>query len=773
MRSRDLVALEFPRVCAHVAEFAATTAGRAACAALQPAAEPGAADAELERSWQALRLLERGVAPPLAAVADVREHLRAAAHEGFVLDGKGLVEIRTMVVEARRLGAFLRAQAALALAGIADRLHEFPPLERSLLRTLDDEGGVRDEASDELVRVRSTIRGLRDTLSARLERLVNRRSLADAIGDTYVTIRNNRFVIPLRAEAVGRVAGVVQDRSASGETLFVEPLFAVDLNNELLLAVKEEEAIVRCILADLTALVRAERDALDATFAAFVEADVVFARARFAQACRCTRPTFSDGEIVLREARHAGLLFTGRPVTPIDLLLPADRPVLVITGPNTGGKTVALKTLGLSALMAQSGLLVPAAEGARLPCFAAIFADVGDEQNIERDLSTFSAHIVNLREIFDRVPSRALVLLDEPGVGTDPEEGAALAIGLLRRFEELGAHLAVTTHFAAVKAFALGRDRCTVAAVSFDLDAMTPRYRLAYHTAGRSLALPIAERLGLPEPVLVAARAAQTEGARAFDEAVRRLEEARQQLEAQLADAETRAAAAATHEAEAQRLRDEAATRQRTVWSEELRAARAFVRQVKEEGRAILAALREQTADRVALERVVSEHESTVATRERDFAADAAAPSGPLRVGQPVEVGDRGIRGELLAVEGERAWIQRGALRFEVRAAELRPAAPAPAREAVHVQIAPPPDVTPEISLLGLRARDAVEELRRFLDHAVRVGHPTVRVIHGVGSGALRRAVHEHLAASSYCSAFRSGEPAEGGGGVTIATLDV
>jgi len=658
-------------------------------------------------------------------------------------------------------------------------VHAFPLLEAALVRTLDDGGGVLDRASDELASIRHTIRRLRDTLSSRLERLVGAHGMTDVVSDTYVTIRNNRFVVPVRAGAAAQIAGVVQDRSISGETLFVEPLFAVDLNNQLLMAVKEEEAIVHRVLADLTALVHAAHEDVARSFAALAEVDGLMARAKFARAYRCTQPTFSDGEIRLAEARHAGLLFTGRPVVPIDLHLPADKRVLVVTGPNTGGKTVAIKTLGLSALMAQSGLLIPAAEGARLPCFAGIFADVGDEQNIERDLSTFSAHVVNLREILSAAealspPGPILILLDEPGVGTDPDEGAALAVGITQHIARLGAHIALTTHYAPVKAFAIAEPSCVVAAVDFDVEALTPRYQLAYHSLGQSLALPIARRLGLPEPVLAAARAAQSERARVFNDALEQLEDSRRRFEHQHTALDERSATLAEREATAQRLLREMGERRRTAWADELRTAREFVRGVKAEGRALLAAVQEGTAKRGAIEQFVKEQELAIATQA--IATEhgntiASVSLGPQRIGDTVELGDRGIRGELINVEGERAWVQRGALRFEVPVGQLRRVDSGPSVHPVR-HAAPRPDAASELNLIGMRSQEALVALDVFLDRAVQAGHASVRIIHGIGSGALRRAVHGYLAKSPYCSSYRSGESTEGGEGVTVVTLD-
>lgn len=753
-----------------------SSAGQERCRETRPSADRSEADAALERTWQCFRLLEEHGEPPLVAFADVRSHLRSAAHEGFTLDGPTLVAVRRTLETLRATGAFFRrhADAAPALHALRDRLSAFPQLEQALLHALDDDGSVLDQASDALARVRADIRRLRETVTRRLEALVQRRGLVEVIADAYVTLRNNRFVVPVRASAAAQLQGVVQDRSASGETLFVEPLFAVELNNALLLAVREEELIVQRILADLTSLVGAEHAAIAASVAALIECDWLVACARFARHHRCTRPQFSDGTIALRGARHPGLLFTGRPVTPIDLLLPLDRQALVITGPNTGGKTVALKTLGLCALMAQSGMLIPVEEGGRLPCFDAVFADVGDEQNIERNLSTFSAHVANLREIAAASAASPLVLLDEPGVGTDPEEGAALAIGLLRFFAVRAARLAITTHYMPVKLFALDDRGCAVAAVDFEVETLTPRYRLVYDSIGRSLALPIARRLGLPEPILTAAESARSEQARVLAAALERLERTRAALEAQLTEAHARGRTLADQEAEAGRLLSEIRERRRTAWADELREARTFVRTLKAEGRARLERLR--GGDRAALEQLVREQEAAVAARAAadPDTAPAAGDAAALHPGDLVEVAERGVQGELLAVDGGRAWIQRGTMRFEVATAQLRrrgtvgPGAPA-------VVIVPPIRAEGgelrELSVIGLRAGEAVGRLERFLDRAVEAGLDRVRIIHGVGSGALRRAIHDYLATSPYCAEFRGGESSEGGGGVTVATL--
>ncbi len=773
MRPRDLIALQFDQVLDRLAAFACSTVGKEACRALTPRLDRADAERALDASWQCFRLLEEQGSLPLSEFPDIRFSLRTAARDGAVLDGKSLVEIRTVLGVMHDVRAFFKKHAKhfAALAVLPDQLVPMADLQHTLARALDEHGDVSDNASDELAEVRRTIRQLRAKLTRRLEDLLTQPTMAELLGDRYVTLRNNRFVVPIKTAMANQFDGVVQDRSVSGETTFVEPLFAVELNNHLLMASKEEEWLVHRILGDLTALIRADNDILFASFTALADLDALAARAKYAQRYRCTQPRFDD-EVALDQARHPLLSFSGREVTPVDLHIPRGKQTLVITGPNTGGKTVALKTLGLMALMAQSGMLVPAAEGARLPCFRAIYADIGDEQDLERNLSTFSAHVQNLTEIVAQPETPALVLLDEPGVGTDPEDGAALGVGMVQILEQGGALVALTTHYAPLKVFALSHDTCITAAVDFDVDAMQPRYRLRYHTIGESLALPIASRLGLPRAVLDAAAAARTEQAKALGSAVAALEHSRRRYEERLAEADERARTAAQAEAEATTLLEELREKRRRRWTDELQAAREFVRTLREQGRELLAALERGAADRRALTRWLQQQETELRQREVEIAPPAPAVSGPPRVGDQVQVGDSEIRGELLSIDGDRARIQRGTLRFEVPAAQLRRLGAAPAAAGAHVHVVSAPEDAPqEITLLGLRAKDAVAQLEQFLDRAVQAHFASVRIIHGVGSGALKRAVQEYLSTSPYCAAFRAGAPREGGAGVTVAEL--
>src|SRR6059036_366659 len=417
MRARDLETLEFPRVLDAIAALARSAAGRQAVLELRPTSERAEAEQRLDLLAELVALAAEAGRPPTADVPLLAPALAAAAPDGATLEPRRLAEVRDLLAAARQLRAYLRRDPARfpRLAAEGEAIDPVPEVSQPLGAALDETGQVRDDASPALAAARAVTRELRGQMEARLLGMVRDPEMASVIGEQYVTVRNGRFVVPIRTAAAGGFAGVVQDRSASGETVFMEPLFAVELNNRLLLAAKDEEAEERRVRAEVTALVREHAAALATLEDGLATADALGAAAVFADAHGCTRPVLGATEVALGAARHPLLLIAGRPVVPVDLRMRADQRGLAITGPNAGGKTVALKTLGLSVLMAQAGLFVPAAEGSRLPFFEAVLVDLGDEQSIERDLSTFSAHAQNVAEIARLARPGGLVLLDEPG----------------------------------------------------------------------------------------------------------------------------------------------------------------------------------------------------------------------------------------------------------------------------------------------------------------------------------------------------------------------
>jgi DNA mismatch repair protein MutS2 len=774
MRERDLQALEFDKVLHLLADRAVSDAGREACLALRPQTIPLQVETESERAWQFFRLLEEQLTLPLRGFPDIRSSLQWAAHVGAALEGLKLLEILQVIALSRALSTFFRRQAAGydQLSDLPGQLLSFPDLEDTLRRCLDDSGQLKDEASPELRALRRRLRMLSEEIERRLHDLLRSSQAKDIVTDQYITIRNNRFVIPVRANFHTRLQGIVQDRSGSGETLFIEPLFAVELNNRLLLTRKEEEAEEHRLFLWLTDLVREELPRLESAFAALVTVDVLYAKAGLARKQRGTKPRLGGTAVQLRTARHPLLLATGKPVVPVDLLIPAGKSGLIITGPNTGGKTAALKTLGLLCVMAQSGLLIPAQEESCLPIFSGIFADIGDAQSLEQSLSTFSAHIRNVAEILQELTAPALVLFDEPGGGTDPLEGGALACGLLVQLKERGIHVAASTHLTPVKLFALADGDYQVAAVDFDLDTLTPHYRLHYDTVGQSLGLPMARRLGLPEEVCAAAEATLSGEARQLSAALAQSQETRATLERERALAATEREEATVLRNRQQALLAETEERRRRLWQEELAEAKLLLRRTREEGREILAHLRAARPQaRQELAQFLHAQQEIITAKEHEIRPPLVEDTKPPQLGDEVELREGRIRGELVTVQGDRARVRSGGLTFEVALSQVRKAPPSRRGRQVRVTIESRPGGTPEINLLGLRVHEALPRLETFLDQAVVSRQTSVRIVHGMGTGALRRAVREYLSTSPYCASYNEAARAEGGGGVTIVEL--
>jgi DNA mismatch repair protein MutS2 len=771
MRERDLRALEFDQVIALVAGHAVSEPGRRAASAIRPSTDTAEVPARLRLTAELVELRARAGGVPLADFIDQRELMLAVAPEGAVLGGEALVKIRDFIIAARTAEAFLRSrvEAFPQLAAIVRNLVAPKELADALLRMLADDGGLLDDASPELKRLRTRLRDQRVELETRLGRSLNDPGMAPFVSDYVVTVRNRRFVLALKPNYTERLGGIVQDRSVSGETLFVEPMWAVELNNRLMLLEREAAAEEYRLLMRLSAMVRGYTTELGLTFEALTTLDALNARAIFAERVGGVEPALSEDSVELVAARHPLLMSTGRAVVAIDLHIGPGQHGIVISGPNTGGKTVALKTLGLLAMMAQAGLLIPAATGSRLKIFRGIFADIGDEQSIAASLSSFAGHIVNLTDVVTSLREPALVILDEPGGGTDPVEGAALAIGLIDYLAARDCIVAVATHSAAVKLHAYSRTGFDAAAVDFDAERLEPLYRLKPHTIGQSYGLAVARRLGLPDAIVAAAESALPAGSVDLAETLRRLDHERAELqtrlegvaerESRLADREREAAAAIAQ----MRARIDAERA-------ELRAAGAnLLDEIRREASAVLTDLKSQNKTRSDVSRMLSE---AAAKLDASTPLPGSLQSEPatLRAGDQVELGD--LRGELLAIAPGKAIFGRGGLRIEVAPERLRRAGSSRASASLpKVEFATPKNAAAELNLIGERTGEALRKLEEFLDQAYLTNQAEVRIAHGIGSGALKKAIHDYLEASPYCSGFRQAEPHQGGAGTTIVTL--
>ena len=787
---------EWNAVRALLAHEALTEMGRNRATAAEPLTDLSEVQAAIEMTRQARLALATAGSLPLEALPDIRPILARCRAEGSVLDGSEMIQIVPVLDASPRLRAYGGSvrEASPAVASITEALPRFAELADRLRRALDASGAVTDDASPTLKRLRREIRDRRRQLASELERAFQGSDADRLFADRYVTLRHGRYVLPVRTEARSRVRGIVHDRSQSGQTLFIEPEQVVDANNDLVQVTREEEHETARILAELTDAVRDRIDDLELLVTRVGRLDWIFARGGIADRMEAIEPEIDPGRTLsLKSARHPLLLAQSwkdpeRPVVPVDIELSAERPLLLITGPNAGGKTIALKTAALLALMAQTGCHIPAAEGSRLPIVADLHAIVGDDQSVAENLSTFSAFVQQIRRVLDRAGERSLVLLDELGAGTDPDEGAALAQAIVEELAERGALVIATTHLEPLKVFASTHPRARNASVEFDTTTLAPTFRLRYDQPGQSYALTIAARLGLAPELIARAQAHRSEHAARLSDLLTALD-AHARTEAERAREIERARTdAAVQLAKARETAKTAEGKAKTIVERAKAEAMALLTDVRRTVAAEWDRLKRSERTRRTLEEGRQRLHEAAARVEAVAAAPAQAPAdGPvaLEPGQTVAAEHLGIRGELLTIVGGTATVRSGSLTVRVPLQSLRPVggdgesergAGAPSVRASFraKEPAPPPrEIVPELFLLGRTTDEARDAVEKYLDDAFLAGLPSVRLIHGKGSGALRKAVRDLLTAHPLVDSFRDGESGEGGTGATVATLKV
>ncbi|MDE3127080.1 MAG: Smr/MutS family protein, partial [Gemmatimonadota bacterium] len=787
--------LEFPRVLDLVAERAASAPGAARVRELRPSTDRAWLDAEHARV-AAIRALRAEQPPwhpePIPELTAALNRLRVAGSRwtGEELRG-GAQLLRSSRLTREALTDPKRAAVARAvLEPIVTRLASQRMVEDAIARTFDDEGAVRDDASPELKRIRRELRKAEGELVRILERAMAALPAHLRPVDLSITVRNGRYVIPVRREGRGAVGGIVHDASASGGTLFVEPPAAIEFGNRMRELEAAEHEEVERILAELTERLRPLRDQMLAALDALTELDSLYARARFADDFECAGSTLGapeDGFEIVR-GRHPLLVAQGIPVVPFDLAMQPAEHTLLVSGPNTGGKTVLLKALGLISALAQSGIPAPVGPASRIAVVDDFFADVGDEQSIEASLSTFSAHLKNLAEIVRGATARSLVLIDELGSGTDPLEGAALGWAILETLTRRGTTTVATTHLGTLKELAAREPGVVNASLQFDAAALAPTYRLVKGVPGRSYGISIARRLEMPEAIVVRAEERIPQHERDTSELLERLEKQERdlagreaELEAVLDDGRRRLVEVARREhavEERERAAERAARQEARRYLLDARHdIERTIRRLKEAGAgAIEDAGREA---RQAAERLAAEQAEGLAALDAAEARAAAEPRGPaapaaLAPGVRVAVATLGDKpGRIVDVRGGDAVVALGSLKVTVPLAALTPLAePRPEQVAVAWSgDLPEANAPSEIDLRGMRADEAEGVVMQAIDSAVRADLRSLRIIHGKGTGALRERVAEMLKKDARVKAFRLGAWNEGGAGVTVADL--
>ncbi|UCC87353.1 MAG: endonuclease MutS2 [Anaerolineales bacterium] len=790
--NKHLYTLEFPKILERLARQADFSASKELALGLVPAFYlPEVCEMQSQTS-EARRLL--GVKPDVSigGARDVRPLLGQASRSAALLPNE-LLDIRQTLVAARHVKQAISrlADQFPRLADIVGRIQECPELVQEISRSISDRGEVLDTASSALARVRSELEVAHQRLLDRLQRIVQSPHNSQYLQETFVTQRQGRYVIPLRAEFKGRIRGIVHDQSASGATLFIEPLATVELNNRWYQLQLDEEEEVRRVLLALTELVAQESKYIAWSVEALAELDLAFAKAKYADELDAVEPEWVESagaSIRLLAARHP--LLDPETVVPVDVDLPPKTFMLVITGPNTGGKTVTLKTVGLLVAMAQAGLHIPAAKGSILPLFRGIYADMGDEQSIEQSLSTFSSHLTNIVSILAECDDKSLVVLDELGAGTDPVEGWALARAILEHLREHGVTTFVATHYSELKAYAHTTPGVTNASVEFDAETLAPTYRLTIGLPGRSNAFAIARRLGLDESVIqvaqdvVSPEALQTEAM---------LRDIQAQLDAGTRERATAEAIRVQVEARLGELNQRLANIDKER-REILNSAHADARREIEAVRQELRRLRQEWAVTPPLEGkaplpvLEKKAEAELATLEATVGVEEAPlrpePKyrGPLQAGDQVWVEPYQAVGEVISSRrGEvevqlgrfRATVKRNQVELHERAVEAETPPGEGGAEASDLRMLAVDSPGLELDLRGLTTEEALPRLDLYLDNAYLVGLPWVRIIHGKGTGVLRAAVRDALQDHPLVASCESGKDGEGGDGVTVAKLAV
>lgn len=785
MIPHEAAALELGPLKQILSEYAVSASGKARLWGLHPKEDLAWIRSELQATEEAKILEEAHEGFPLDGLTDITSLLEWL-EKGGTLDPQGLGTLGVHLRVSRRVYQFLlRREVAARFPEIGRRCEALVPLahlEKRIEETLSPEGEVLDDASPELRRIRQNIQRTRQRIHERLESYL--RHHENVIQERVITMRNGRYVIPVKQEFRAQIPGVFQGQSSSGATLFLEPLPVVEMNNALHELYAQEEREIERILRELSDTLRLELAHLRANATVLTELDVLRAKARFCLDYRCTSPRMeAEPHVDLREARHPLLehLFRkeggSRTVVPVSVGLGGEVQGVVITGPNTGGKTVILKTVGLLALMAQSGLPIPAEKGSVLGVFDGIFADIGDEQSLEQSLSTFSSHLSRILRILHATTPRTLVLLDEIGAGTDPDEGVALATALLDAFLERGAHFLVTTHYGALKAYAHSHPRLQNASVEFDDTTLSPTYRLRVGLPGSSHALRIAERLGLPPDVLENARRRLGEKSLAVEGLLADVERLRRELESEqkalreaLADAEAKEALYTARLEEFRALRSELLRRAEIEAGSILRDARSLVERT-------VAELRRTNASREAIQKAHREIADAEAEQKRRLERrNETIPPFPVEPGTPVYIKTMRAEGEALEKPDERSMVRVrvGSMTVTLHVSDLargeKTSEPKRRRD-LSLQTSKSSHIRQSLTLLGERVPEALEKTDKYLDDAVLSGLTEVTLVHGKGTGALRNALHTFLKDHPHVASFRLGTLEEGDAGVTVVTL--
>lgn len=780
MHDRTLKVLEFHKIKEQLLEHASSSLGQEKIHALYPSTEFQEVKKWQEETDEAAAVLRVKGHVPLDGMFDIRSHVKRASIGGM-LNPLELMQIGSTIHASHTLKKFIEQLSdselnVPILKEYGNNLFVLTELERSIRRAIDENGTILDSASETLRQLRNQLRLKEGRVREKLENMIRSQNAQKMLSDAIVTIRNDRFVIPVKQEYRSHYGGIVHDQSSSGQTLFIEPQVIVELNNEIqAIRVKEQQEMER-ILLDLSHRVGDNRQELDSNVEILAQIDFMFAKARYGKTIQGSKPKINqEGKIALYKARHP--LIPLEQVVANDIFLGKDYSMMVITGPNTGGKTVTLKTVGLCTLMAQAGLQVPALDDSEVAVFSSIFADIGDEQSIEQSLSTFSSHMTNIVHILEHADARSLILFDELGAGTDPQEGAALAISILDEVYKMGARVIATTHYPELKAYGYNREGVINASVEFDIETLSPTYKLFIGVPGRSNAFEISKRLGLKETIIEAAKNHVNAESNQVEKMIVGLEESKKEADKKLQEVQNLLKEAEMLHIDLRKQVIKWYDYKDSLYEKARKEAEQIVEKAKVEAEEIIRHLRKLQLEKVA---EIKEHEFIEAKRklEEVVPKEKEKKTSPInkkyhdfKAGDEVNVLSFNQKGFLIEKASDKEWIvQMGIMKMKVDEKDLEYIKSEKVQQEKAITTVKGKDfhVSLELDLRGERYEDALVRLEKYIDDALLAGYPRVSIIHGKGTGALRQGVQEYLRNHRSVKRTRFGDAHEGGTGVTI-----
>ena len=791
MNEKVLHTLEYNKILDQLTEYAFSADAKSRCQKLRPITDRAQIEQLQQQTSDALSRLFKYGSLSFSGVTDIRDSLKRL-EIGGALSAIELLRVCSLLESAKRAKAFARSQDDNdqpddSLTSLFAGIEPLTPLCDEIRRCILSEDEIADDASSTLHSIRRSMRGMNDKIRAQMNSMINNTTTRSYLQDTVITMRDGRYCLPVKAEAKSLVPGMIHDQSSTGSTLFIEPMAVVNLNNEYKELQLREQEEIEVILAGLSNLTASYATQLLADYELLTELDFIFARAAFAQTYNGVAPLFNDdGRIHIRKGRHP--LLDPKKVVPIDVRLGEDFRLLIVTGPNTGGKTVSLKTVGLLTLMGQSGLHIPASERSELGIFDEVFADIGDEQSIEQSLSTFSSHMVNIIRILEQVNDRSLVLFDELCAGTDPTEGAALAISILSKLHLYGARIMATTHYSELKVYALSTPGVENACCEFDVATLSPTYRLLIGIPGKSNAFAISEKLGLPSDLIADAKGRISKSEGDFEDLIADLEKSRSTIEREQLEINQ-------YKAEIESLKEKLEQKQERLDSSRdkiLREANEQAYNILKEAKDVAdetirnfnkygkagAPVSEMEKERTKLRGKMDKAAQKMSEQKKASVPNHNVPK-KLRIGDSVKVISMNLKGTVHSLPNARGdlYVQMGILRSLVNINDLilleEDAAPGTKKfqktSAGKIKMSKSASVSTEINLIGKTTDEAIPLLDKYLDDAYLAHLPSVRIVHGKGTGALRNAVQAHLKRLKYVKSFHLGEFGEGDAGVTIA----